>query len=119
MNFSIDDMHAALQDVLNQTAPSQLGVFDTYADTQIVFDLQSLQLGGWESGRPRIAYGTYNVQIYQKDYDPLLPQRCLATLLSHKMGAVMNGEAYVDSAGYTVAGLTASLWKEIDYGEHQ
>jgi len=116
MNYSIDDMHAALQDVLSSVTQTQLGVFDTYADTQIVFDLQSLQLGGWESGRPRIAYGTYNVQVYQKNYDPELPMRVIAALLAHKMGAAMNGEAYEDSAGYTVAGLTASLWKEIDYG---
>lgn len=115
-NINLDSMHEMLQSVLSAVAPCQLGVFDDMADTQIVFTLRSLQLGGWESGQPRIAYGTYNVQIYQKYYDPGLPMRCVSALLSHHMGAVADGEAYMDGAGYTVAGLTASLWKEIEYG---
>ena len=114
-NINLDSMHEALQGVLSAVAQCQLGVFDDMADTQIVFALRSVQLGGWESGRPRIAYGTYSVQIYQKNYDPDLPMRCMAALLAHHMGAVADGEAYMDDAGYTVAGLTASLWKEINY----
>lgn len=109
----LENMHQMLQDALSPLAPCQLGVFDEGTSTQIVYDLQQLSLGGWESGRPRVAYGTYNVQVYQKNYDPSLPMQCLAALLEKRIGAVMNGEAFVDSAGYTVAGLTASLWKEI------
>lgn len=113
MTSYLEDMHAMLQAALSPIAPCQLGVFDEGAYVQIVYDLQQVSLGGWESGQARLAYGTYNVQVYQKNFDPSLPMQCLAALLNKRIGAVMNGETYVDSAGYTVAGLTASLWKEI------
>ena len=92
-----------------------MGTFRTGAKRQIVYDLQNIVLDVWESGRPRIARASYQIQIYQQDFDPTLPMRALAQLTAIGASAMADGEAYTDTSGYTVAGITATLWKEINY----
>lgn len=115
MTWDIESLHHRLQEALEKVAPCQMGTFRTGAKKQIVYDLQNIMLDVWESGRPRIARARYQIQIYQQDFDPTLPMRALTQLTAIGASAMADGEAYTDTSGYTVAGITATLWKEINY----